>query len=81
MSNAFSKEEKKKYFLNKYIKENIFNFVLDMVLNILFVSLILYFCNGTNYGLGIILAICYSFGKFINDLRIYKKDYIDVDIK
>lgn len=76
---GFTTAEKRKYHLKKYIKEHLFNFCIGMIGNILLVLIVLYFCGGTNYGLGVLLAIIYSLGKGLYSLRDYKKDYLDVD--
>lgn len=80
MSN-FTNKEKKSFLLKKFIKEHIFDFVMDMIINIAFVLLVVYFCEGTNYIYGIIMAVVYSIGKSVNNIKVYKKDYLDIDVK
>lgn len=77
----FTMKEKKKFLLKKYIKNHLFEFAVECIINILFVLLIIYLCEGTKYFLGVILAIVYSIGKIINSVKIYKKDWIDIDIR
>lgn len=81
MEQTFSKEEKKNYYLKKYLKEHLFGFVLDIIGNLLCTILLLYLCNVENYMYGIILSFAYSLGKIIYNLHHYKKDYIDIDVK
>lgn len=81
MKTAFTNEEKRKFFFRKYLKEHIFDFILTIVVNIIFVLIILYFCKGTDYLLGIVLSVVYSLGRIAYDIRSYKKDYLNIDFK
>ncbi len=81
MSNTgFTPEEKRRFFIRKYIKEHIFDFVLSLVKNILLVGLVLYFCEGRNYALGALLAAAYTAGKGLYSLRYYRRDYLNPEI-
>lgn len=81
MNSKFSKEEKKKYMFKKYIKDHLFEYIVDIVIAVIFTLILLYACRAENYIFGIILTIIYSMGKITYDLIHYKKEYIDIDIK
>jgi len=81
MENNFSVEEKRKYMWKKHIKNHLFEYILDFIGPILLTILILYLVNAHGYIYGIFSSIAYSLGKLIYDLKHYKKEYIDVDIK
>lgn len=76
---SFTTAEKRQFHLKKYIKEHLFNFCIGMLGNILLVLIVLYLCGGTNYVLGVLLAVAWSIGKGAISLRDYKKDYLDAD--
>ena len=76
----FSPKEQKRFRMKKYIREHIFDFCLECVLQALFVCLVLYFCGGTKYLLGILLSIAYTLGKACNELRCYRNDVLNLQI-
>jgi len=78
---SFSKEEKKRYAFKKYLKEHLFEFVLDIIGPMILTLLVLHICKAEEILYGIILSLCYSLGKIVYNIRYYKKEYIDVDIK
>ena len=78
---SFTDKEKKSFRMKKYLKEHIFDFVLEFLVNIAFTMLIIYLCGGEKYLLGGALASVYSLVKIFIDVRAYKKYYLDVIIK
>jgi len=81
MQEKFSKEEKRKYMFKKHLKDHLFEYVIDFFGPILLTILILYLCKAEEFIYGIILAIAYATGKLTYNLYLYKKDYVNVDIK
>ncbi len=77
----FTDKEKKRFRMKKYLKEHIFDFVLELCINVAFTLLIVYICEGEKYWLGAILAVLYSIVKIFAEIRMYKKYYLDVIIK
>ena len=81
MDSSFSKEEKRKFMLKKHIKDHLFEYILDIIGPVILTILVLYLCKAQDYIYGIILSLAYSLGKVLYNIRYYKKEYIDVDIK
>lgn len=81
MENNFTVEEKKKYMFKKHIKNHLFEYILDFMGPILLAILILYLGKSQEYMYGIACSIVYSIGRLIYNLKNYKKEYIDIDIK
>lgn len=79
--NGFTSKEKKQFRMKKYLKEHAFEFVVHFVINIIFVGVIVYLCGGTRYDIAFALAIVYSAVRVLYDVHIYKKEWLDVDIK
>lgn len=81
MSNTgFTPAEKRRFLMRKYIREHIFDFVLGLVCNCLYVVLIVFLCGGTRYLLGVLLAVVGTIIRAAYSLRWYRKDYLNVDI-
>lgn len=78
---SFTAKEKKRFRLKKYLKEHAFDFGFQFAVNVAFVSLVIYFCGGTRYDIGFALAVVYSIVKILYEVHIYKKEWLDVDIK
>ncbi len=72
---GFSDKEKQRFHMKKYIKEHLFDFFLELICNCLVVWLILYFCEGKRFVLGIGLAALYTVVKAVYRLRWYWMDY------
>ena len=81
MESKFSIEEKRSYKLKKHIKEHLLDYIGDMVVTVLYTLGILYLAKAENFTYGIILAIMISLVRIIAEVRRYKKDYINIDIK
>ena len=81
MENKFSVEEKRKYMFKKHIINHLFEYILDFIGPILLAILILYLGKAQEYMYGIACSIVYSLGRLIYNLKNYKKEYIDIDIK
>lgn len=81
MKESFTKDEKKKYYFKKHLKNHLFEYILDFVGPVLLTILLLYLCKAEKYIYGIILSVAYSTGRLIYNLYHYKKEYVDVDIK
>ncbi|MBO5413017.1 MAG: hypothetical protein J6A29_01700 [Clostridia bacterium] len=81
MENNFNVEEKRKYMFKKHIKNHLFEYILDFMGPILFAILILYLGKAQEYIYGIACSIVYSLGRLTYNLKNYKKEYIDIDIK
>lgn len=81
MESNFSVEEKRKYMFKKHIKNHLFEYILDFIGPILLTILILYLAKAQEYMYGIACSITYSLGKLIYNLKHYKKEHIDIDIK
>lgn len=81
MESNFSVEEKRRYILKKHIKNHLFEYILDFISPILLAILILYLGKAQEYMYGIVCSIIYSLGKLIYDLKQYKIEHIDIDIK
>lgn len=81
MDSAFTKKEKRRFLLKKYLREHIFDYVLKLVVNAGFVSAIIYLCNGTEYLLGLALSVAYSLVGIVNDIRFFKRYNLDLDLK
>ena len=81
MSNTgFTPAEKRRFLMRKYIREHIFDFVLGLVCNCLYVVLIVFLCGGTRYLLGVLLAVVGTIIRAAYSLSWYRKDYLNVDI-
>lgn len=78
---AFTAKERKRFQLKKYCKDHWFEYAVELVVNVLLVLLILYLCGGTKYLLGALMAVVYSIAKTLYTVYIYKKEYLDMDIK
>ena len=63
----------KNFLLKKHIKENLFEYALDVIITIALVVIILILCDGENFILGIILAAAFSLGKTVHRVLSYKK--------
>lgn len=81
MGSNFSIEEKRKYMFKKHIKNHLFEYILDFIAPILLAILILYLGKAQEYMYGIACSIMYSLGKLTYNLKHYKKEHIDIDIK
>ena len=73
MENQFSREEKTRYLLKKHLKENLFKYIADLIITVLFVIILLYFSKAEDFVFGIVLGIVYSLGKSIASIIAYKK--------
>lgn len=69
----FNIEEKRDYLLKKHIKENLSQYIIDMIVTILFSTVLLYWCKAESFVLGIVLSVVYSLGKSVASIRAYKK--------
>ena len=81
MESNFSVEEKRKFLYKKHIKNHWFEYVLDFIKPILLTILILYLGRAQEYMYAIVCSIVYSLGKLIYNSKLYKKEYIDINIK
>lgn len=70
----FNKEEKRKFMIKKHIKDHLFEYILDFVGPIVLTLFILYLCEAKDIWYGILLAMSYSLGKTIWNIRNYIKD-------
>ena len=81
MNSNFSKEEKRKFMLKKHIKDHLFEYILDILGQMLLTILLLYLCKAQDYIYGIILSLAYSLGKVLDNIHYYKKEHININIK
>lgn len=81
MESKFTVEEKKKYMLKKHIKDHLFEYILDFICPIILALLLLYIGKAQEYISGLVFTIAYSSGRIFFNLRRYKKEYMDIDIK
>lgn len=61
--------------LKEYIRERMFEYILDFIGPICLTVLILYVCKAEEFIYGILLSIAYSLGKLIYRLFHYNKEY------
>lgn len=78
---AFSKDEKRRYMLKTHIRNHLFEYIADVVTQLLFVILLLYICHAENFVCGIIFSIIFSMIKISRELFSYKREYVDIEIK
>ena len=69
---AFTDKEKQEYLIKKHLKEKAFEYIADMVITILVITVVLVLCKAENLVYGIILAAVYSLGKTAFSLNDYK---------
>lgn len=79
MGNAFNEKEKKNYMLKKHIKNNLFQYILDIVGPMVFTLVLLYLCKAEDIIYGIILSLALSCGKILYDFNHYKKTFLHAD--
>lgn len=73
MDTGFTQEEKTTFLLKKHIKDNFFNYLIDMIVNLVFVIILLYLCEAQRFAFGILLSIAYSIGCIVSSIVAYKK--------
>ena len=78
---AFTAKEKRDFRLKKYIKDMAFEFAVNAVKNVIFTELVVWVCGGSNYLMGLILALDYSVGWAAYGIVHFKRDWLDVDIR
>ncbi len=81
MSEQFSVEEKRKWMLKKHIKDHAFEYLLDIVLTMVFAFVILTLCKAENVWLGLVIAFLWSVVSVIKQICSYKREYINLNIK
>lgn len=81
MESQFTAQEKRKWLFKKHLKDHAFEYVLDIVLTMVFAYLLLKLCKAENIVLGIFLAFAWSLGRSIRQIHWYKKDYLDMIVK
>lgn len=80
-NSSFTEKEKADFLLKKHIKNHMFEFVLEVIVNVAFADLIVYISNRNEYLFVSLLACIYSFAKILYNLRVFKKDYININLK
>lgn len=78
---SFTAEEKKQFRFRKYIKEKAGEYVIKLAVNVLLTEAVVCLCGGSNFLRGAMLAAAYTIGGVLYDIRCYKKEWLDVDIK
>lgn len=77
MKPAFTAAEKKKWRLQKHLKDHGFEYVLDMVLTMLFAYILLKLCRAEYILPGMALSFAWALGRAVQQVCQYKKDYVD----
>ncbi len=78
---AFTEDERKNFLLKKHIKNHLFEYILQIAVNIGFACFIVYISGGSRYLLCIALAAVYSVIRLLFDLQSYKKYWLNGDKK
>lgn len=85
MSSKFTDEERKKYLLNRHIKNHLFEYVLDVIGTVVMTIIILLICKvdvkSESYVIGIGISLLYGMFRVLYDICYYKKEYINIDNK
>ena len=75
--NSFTEEERKKFLLKKHIKNHLFEYILQILVNIGFACFIVYISGGSRYLLCMGIAAAYSVIRLLIDLKSYKKYWLN----
>ncbi len=81
MESQFTVQEKRRWLLKKHIKDHAFEYILDIILTMLFAYLLLKWCKAEDIMLGMVLSFAWGFGRVLQQILYYKKEHINVDIK
>lgn len=81
MKSSFTVEEKRKWLLKKHLKDHGFEYVVDILVPMLFAFILLKICKSEDIALGIIVSFVLGILKVMTQIRYYKKDYLNVDVK
>lgn len=76
----FTEKEKKSFLLKKHIKNHMFEYIVETIINVAFADLIVYISGGSEYLLVSLLAVVYSIFKILYNLKSFKKDFIDIKV-
>ena len=81
MESKFTVEEKRKWLLKKHIKDHAFEYVLDIVLTMLYTYILLKWCKAEDVILGMIIAFAWGLCCVIRKIQCYKKEYVNIHVK
>lgn len=80
-NSGFTEKEKAAFLLKRHIRNHMFEFVLEIIVNVALADLIVYISNGNEYVFVSALAFIYSIIKILYNLWVFKKEYISINLK
>ncbi|RKJ41506.1 hypothetical protein D7X94_04275 [Acutalibacter sp. 1XD8-33] len=78
---AFTAEEKKSFRLKRHLKARAFDYVLELMKNLILTEMVVWACGGGRFLTGAVMAAGYTLGWALYDIWHYKKEWLDLDIK
>ena len=78
---GFTAEEKRTFRFKKYAKDHIGDFFVYLLIHLALTEAVVFLCGGTRYGRGAWLALGYTVGRWLYELRRFRKDWLELDIK
>lgn len=71
MGSAFTPEEKKVFLLKKHLKENRFEYISAIVLDVVIIIIVLHLCEAKYFFPGLLATLAYSLVKTVYKIRAY----------
>jgi len=78
---GFTAEEKREFRFKKYVREHMADFFISLLGHTLLTELVVCLCGGTRFWLAFLLALAYTIWKWLYALYIYKKEWLEVDVR
>lgn len=79
MEQGFTGKEKRQWHLKKHIREHALEYAIEILGTVFLVFLLLKLCKAQEVALGVAFAFAWSFGRVVQQIHTYKKDYLDVE--
>ncbi len=81
MESQFTVAEKRKWQLNNHLKNHAFEYILDIILTVVFVCILLKLCNAENVVFGVLISVGWAVGRVAWQIHLYKKEYVNTIVK
>ncbi len=81
METGFTVKEKRQWMLKKHIKDHALEYIFEILGTMIYTFILLKVCKAEYVLWGVVLSFAWSLGRVISQIRYYKKEYIDMDIK